>query len=132
MLCIYCSSGTQVINSRHQKRVNNVWRRRKCISCKEIFSTIEAPDLVRSMLVHKGKASEPFLRDNLFATVYDSLKHRKSALTDATALTNTAISKLYALANDGVIERDVITTVVETILRRFDKAAATYYKAFHP
>ena len=84
------------------------------------------------MLVHKGKASEPFLRDNLFATVYDSLKHRKSALTDATALTNTAISKLYALANDGVIERDVITTVVETILRRFDKAAATYYKAFHP
>ena len=132
MVCIYCNNETQVINSRHQKRVNNVWRRRKCTVCQQVFSTIEAPDITRSLSVRTNKTSQPFLRDNLFATVYDSLKHRKSALTDATALTNTAISQLYALADEGVVDRDAITTVVETILKRFDKAAAISYKAFHP
>ncbi len=109
-----------------------MWRRRQCLICSAVFSTIEAADITRALTVISTTDSQPFLRDNLFATIYDSLKHRKSALLDATALTNTAIAQLYVIADDGKIERDAITMVVETMLRRFDMAAATSYKAFHP
>jgi hypothetical protein len=65
-------------------------------------------------------------------SIYDSLKHRKSALNDATGLTDTVISQLYPLMSDAVIEKTAITEVTGVILHRFDKAAATHYQAFHP
>lgn len=133
MVCIYCGNETKVTNSRHQKRANNVWRRRQCLGCNTVFSTIEAPDMKLSITVKKPNGGlEPFLRDQLFVSVYDSLKHRKSALADATQLTDTVLSSLYAMAESSVLERDVIVTIVTTVLERFDSTAATHYKAFHP
>lgn len=132
MICIYCGSDTKVINSRHQKRANNVWRRRQCIQCNTVFSTIEAPDTTLSITVRKQKALEPFSRDHLFISVYESLKHRKSAQMDATGLTATILTAIYSLAEDSVIDRAVIVTITTTVLERFDPIAATHYKAFHP
>lgn len=132
MVCIYCNGSTQVTNSRPQKRTNTVWRRRQCLQCKTVFSTIEAADTSLSITVRKNKQLEPFLRDHLFISVYDSLRHRKSALADATSLTNTMLTTIYQLAEAAVIDRDVIVTVCATVLERFDTIAATHYRAFHP
>jgi transcriptional repressor NrdR len=133
MVCIYCGSDTKVSNSRHQKRANNVWRRRQCLTCRTVFSTIEAPDMELSITVKQQNGTlTPFLRDQLLISVYESLKHRKSALADATSLTDTVLGSLYSLAEASVLERDVIATVVTTVLERFDSVAATHYKAFHP
>lgn len=133
MVCIYCGKETKVTNSRHQKRANNVWRRRQCLGCNTVFSTIEAPDMELSITVKRPNGDlEPFLRDQLLISVHDSLKHRKSALTDATRLTDTVLGNLYALTESSVLERDVIVTVVTTVLEHFDSTAATHYKAFHP
>jgi transcriptional repressor NrdR len=132
MVCIYCGSETQVTNSRHQKRANQVWRRRKCVNCGAIFSTLEGVNTSQALSVQKKNGLEPFSRDTLLITVYDSLRHRKTALQDATALTSTIISTLTPLADNAVIDRDVIVTVTITILQRFDKPAATHYQAFHP
>lgn len=132
MVCIYCSGETQVINSRPQKKKNNIWRRRQCISCNTVFSTIEAANASLSITVRKNNHLEPFLRDHLFVSVYDSLKHRKSALADATSLTDTMLATIYQLADRSVIERDVIVTICATVLERFDTVAVTHYRAFHP
>ena len=132
MVCIYCGSNTHVTNSRHQKRANQVWRRRKCLTCGAIFSTTEGADTSQALSVQKKDGLEPFSRDMLLLSVYDSLRHRKSALEDATALTGTIISTLTPLADNAVLDRDVITTVTTTVLQRFDKPAATSYRAFHP
>lgn len=132
MVCLYCGQNTQVTNSRHQKRLNQIWRRRKCISCGAIFTTTEVVDLGGALRVHKTAGLEPFSRDTLLLSLYESLKHRKSAIQDATALTSTVISTLHPLAEDTVIDRDVITTVSTSVLERFDKVAATHYAAFHP
>ena len=133
MVCIYCGGETKVVNSRHQKRANNVWRRRHCTVCNTVFSTIEAPDTSLSITVRKHKnALEPFERDKLFISIYESLKHRKSALVDATGLTTTILTRIYQLAEDSVIERDVIVTVTASVLERFDAVAATHYAAYHP
>ena len=130
--CIYCSSDTKVTNSRLQKRLNHVWRRRKCLSCGAIFSTTESFNTSQALSVQKKHRLEPFSRDTLLMSVYDSLRHRKTALEDAAALTTTIVSLLTSMATDAVLERDVIVTVTITVLERFDRAAATSYQAFHP
>ena len=132
MVCIYCGNETKVVNSRPQKRLNRVWRRRTCLNCGTTFTSTEAVDLSGSVTVRDIKLLEPFQRDKLLMSIYDSLKHRKSALSDATGLTDTVISQLYPLMSDAVIEKTVITEVTSVVLQRFDKAAATHYQAFHP
>lgn len=133
MVCIYCSNKTEVINSRSQKRANSVWRRRHCLECDGIFTTVEAPDLTRSLLVRiDTKHVEAFSRDKLLLSVYDSLRHRKTAVADAESLTATIIGRIYALVEAATIDNTDITATVTQILKRFDKVAATHYTAFHP
>lgn len=132
MVCIYCVCETQVYNSRPQKRSNTVWRRRRCIACQAQFTTVEQYDLQRSVIVHGTIGLKPFIRDKMFISIYDSLKHRKTALSDATALTDTVMAQLLSQVRGGVLERDVIASVCATVLKRFDKTAATYFVAYHP
>lgn len=131
MLCIYCSGNTQVVNSRHQKRTNQVWRRRRCVACNAIFTTNERPDLEQALSFRRDKALEPFSREILLLSVYDSLKHRKTAMNDAVGLTTTIISQLNPFIADAVLERDIVVTVTGEVLNRFDPTAATIYRAFH-
>lgn len=131
MVCIYCGSGTKVTNSRPQKRVNGVWRRRQCLSCHTVFTSTEAVDLSGNIRVAKQKRLEPFRRDKLLLSIHDSLKHRKTATDDATGLTDTIIARLYPLMTDSVIQTVDITVITTETLKRFDKVAATHYAAFH-
>ncbi len=81
----------------------------------------------------KGSANiQPFQRDKLLLSIHNALQHRKSATGDATALTETVLTKLYSNFNNGVIEVNQINNLTLETLRHFDQAAATYYKAFHP
>lgn len=133
MVCVYCGGDTRVVNSRHQARGNRVWRRRKCLACKALFSTEEAARLEaawRVAIAGSGRL-QPFSRDKLFLSVYDSCQHRKTALGDAEGLTATIIRKLAAHVKDGTIEKSDITGVAQVALNRFDKAASVYYGARH-
>lgn len=132
MVCIYCKQDTRVVNSRPQKRTNRVWRRRTCTVCGTTFTSVEAIDLSGSITVKDAKALTPFQRDKLFMSVYDSLKHRKTALSDATGLTDTVVGKLLPLMKDAILDKSDIAGTATEVLKRFDKAAATYYQAFHP
>lgn len=187
MVCIYCSGETQVINSRPQKRLNNIWRRRKCTACEGIFTTSESPDLTSSLVVIKGGPGlshldarqgadekrtepymkygegapqaatpgakstgrvsgfarksagavrenwlEPFSRDKLFLSIYESCKHRPSAMTDAQALTETIISKLLPQVQSATLPVGLIKEAASDTLNNFDRPAYIHYVAFHP
>ncbi len=132
MVCIYCGSPTQVVNSRTQKRLNHIWRRRKCISCLAIVTTEEQIALYSSLMVAHGKTLLPFSRDRLFTSIYESCRHRPSNITDASALTQTVISELLGERSTGAVARDDLVKVALDVLQRFDTTAATLYKAYHP
>ena len=132
MVCVYCSHETKVTNSRLQKKPNQVWRRRQCLHCGAIFSTIEAVNTGQALRFQDKKQFEPFSRDKLFLSLHDSLKHRKTALSDATALTETVMSKLLPHIQHATIDRTVVIELTATVLNNFDKPAATSYRAFHP
>lgn len=132
MVCIYCSGETKVTNSRLQKRANQIWRRRQCLECGALFSTEEQAITDTSILFIKIRHSEPFQREKLLLSVYEALRHRKTAISDATALCETIWSQLYIRITDAKLARDDVVRVTHEVLKRFDKAAATAYLAFHP
>jgi len=131
MVCIHCRAETQVINSRLQKKANQVWRRRKCGSCGAIFSSREVAQYELVWLVHSNGPFNPFKRDKLLLSIYTSCQHRPSALADASALTETVMNKLLFTATGGVLEAPTIAQTVQVALNRFDKAASVHYQAFH-
>ncbi len=131
MVCIYCGGQTGVVNSRAQKKNNQVWRRRRCETCKAVFSTQEAAQYNLAWRVRNGKRLQPFSGLKLFMSLYKSCEHRKTALSDAEELTDTVINKLPALMRDGVISSQDITGAAQIALNRFDKAASSHYQAFH-
>jgi len=133
MVCVYCSGETQVVNSRPQKRSNQVWRRRQCQRCNSVFSTLEAADYGSVWRVRRVTGSlEPFSRDKLLLSLFVSCQHRKTALEDAAGLTETVITKIGEHAKDAVISCRDIAQVAQVALNRFDKAASSHYAAYHP
>ena len=132
MVCIQCGAETKVVNSRLQKRLNQVWRRRKCTTCNIVFTTNEVTDYSGSIAVRDyNGALAPFLRDKLLLSLYASLQHRKTAAQDAASLTDTVISRLLAQSQRSVIEDRSIVNTAYLVLLRFDKVAAVHYEAFH-
>ncbi len=123
-----------MVNSRSQKRSNSVWRRRRCELCGAVFSTGESAELgLAWQVAGEGRRShpKPFSRDKLFLSLYDSCRHRKTALSDAQGLTETIINKLPPRVRDGTIGRKDIIGVAQVALNRFDRAASVYYAARH-
>jgi transcriptional repressor NrdR len=132
MVCVYCGGRTQVTNSRPQKRLHQVWRRRACASCGAVFTTNEAVDFSTSLVVrgHNG-AIRPFSRDQLFVSILRAVGHRPAPVDDAGALTATVTGKLVHGTKTAAIAReDIITTALHT-LKHFDHAAAVQYAAYH-
>jgi transcriptional regulator NrdR family protein len=133
MVCVYCSAETNVINSRHQKRTNSVWRRRQCTACKAVFTSIEKNVYENSLsFKHDKKSIAPFMRDILFVSIYDACRHRHDAISDATALTDTILGEMqHSQSTQGIIERNDLIQTASNVLRRFDTAAYVHYQAYH-
>jgi transcriptional regulator NrdR family protein len=132
MVCIYCGGKTRVSNSRPLVRSNQIWRRRTCKTCGAVFTTIEEND-ARQTWVVKSSDRPPvgFVREKLFLSIYESLRHRPTALYDAKHLTQTIINNLGRTTKNGIIEASTIKNMVVVSLNRFDRVASTHYKAFH-
>src|SRR6476661_7422742 len=121
MECIYCGSPTMVINSRPQIRTNNIWRRRKCTACAGIFTTLEGTDLGSAVsFAGRNGRLEPFSRDKLFVSIYESCRHMPDATAAATSLTQTVAAKALRQQKDGVLHARDLMTVALTALKRFD------------
>lgn len=74
---------------------------------------------------------EPFLRDKLFLSIHKSLSHRKTALGDASALTDTILARVLTASDRGIINLNDLRRASWQILAGFDKAAGVHYAAFH-
>jgi len=131
MVCIYCGSSTWVKNSRSSAKYNTTWRRRTCQKCQGVFTTIEYPELASSFVVKDSRGQlTPFNRDRLFIDVYESCKHRPSALDDAAGLAKTVAAQLGKTGNGVILSSDIIATTTK-VLKRFDRSAAVVYTAYH-
>lgn len=71
MECPYCHKQlTFVVNSRPTKANSQIWRRRHCSSCKEIFTTHEAINLSHLIVIKKSGKPEIFSKTKLYSGIY--------------------------------------------------------------
>lgn len=130
---MYCGSKMQVTNSRLQKKANQVWRRRKCQICQIIFTTTESIDYSSIWVVtNRSGQIAPFSKDVLFLSIYKVLEHRPQAILDASALTDTIVSRLLNKVSGDSLTTKIIQQVTKVTLNRFDKVAIVQYQALHP
>lgn len=73
-----------------------------------------------------------FQSDKLFLSIYESLKHREGAIEDARSLAESVIGRLDYKTQKGIFSTELIKETTVVCLSRFDKAAGTHYRAFHP
>ncbi len=128
IVCVYCGFKTQVVNSRHQKRSNQQWRRRKCLKCGAVFTSHEAVDLSATLLV----GTKPFLTDMLFTEVLLALQDRKDCYVDAREVTSTVIKQLLKPPSKPVFSAPQISQLTAKVLKRLDRRAWLRFMAEHP
>ena len=146
MVCPYCGGNLAVNNSRPQKSRNQTWRRRPCKACGAVFTSIEYLELSQAVIVSKPSDSpaagaqpaqrivtdlQPFSRDKLFISLYESLRHRPTASSDARGLCDTVTAHIISHASTGHVAADTIRIAALNTLQKFDAAAASHYAAFH-
>lgn len=134
MVCVYCGSKTETINSRLQKRRNSVWRRRRCQTCGAVFTSIEQVAYDLSLAFEdSNRRITAFQREALFLSLYEACRHRPHAIAEAADLTDTVIRRLLnGYVHDGAIRRADLLAVASETLGAFDNAAQTHYAAYHP
>lgn len=132
MVCIYCVGETKVVNSRLQRRNNQVWRRRECIACQSVFTTHEAVELESALSVIKNGRNEPFLGDLLLKELMMALQHRKDVYTASREVLGTIVRKLLSLPQKPVFKPIDIASATSDVLKRFDHRAYLKYLADHP
>lgn len=129
MNCPYCNHNTKVTNSRSRSKGTQKWRRRRCSSCSSIWTTHEVIDLSTSHKIKDFVGNfQPFSRDKLFISILDSLRHRKTALSDATALTDTIMARILAQKTPVLTTGD-LSAISNTVITAFDKTAGAVYSA---
>jgi transcriptional repressor NrdR len=131
MVCPYCGNESQVYNSRAREQGQVVWRRRHCATCGASWTTHEqVVDETTYRVAKNGKVTR-FERETLFCSLYECLKHRKKAPTEANQLTNTVITKLR-LKRQPIIETSAIKAAAEQTLTAFDPLAGQLYLRIYP
>jgi transcriptional repressor NrdR len=130
MVCPYCKKDSQVTNSRLQKRPNSVWRRRKCVNCGAVWTSHERIELATVWRVRKDNHLTDFRPETLLISLYEALKHRKTADIDSKYVCDTVIAKL-ARQNSAELSTELIKKTAHDILRRYDKVAASLYLVTH-
>lgn len=132
MVCIYCGGKTKVINSRSQRRNNQIWRRRECLACHSVFTTHESTELESSLSVIKNGADTPFLPDLLLWEIMTALGHRKDVYTASREVLGTIVHNLLALPQKPRFQPADISKAASEVLKRFDRRAYLRYQAEHP
>jgi len=132
MVCIYCGGGTGVINSRPQKRSNQIWRRRKCRQCRAIVTSIEAIDYATALTVASEGAAGPFIEDKLYSDLLSAFKHRKDRYLAAREAASTVTKELLKLPSKPLFTTKEISRCAGAVLSRLDKRAYLRFAAEHP
>lgn len=82
--------------------------------------------------IPKNGKSTSFRREKLVQSLYDSLKHRPQALSEAMDLSDTVIALLMPQIKNASLTRNQVAETTHKVLTRFDKPASVSYLAFHP
>lgn len=130
MKCPFCRADTtDVFNSRPTKFGNQIWRRRRCLECKESFTTYEQADLGFLKVIKKTGKKQRYSRAKLYSGIYGAFLSIPSKENTVDAVTDTVEAKLLDTKKREVTTGE-IAQVVLTTLKHFNTAAFMRYLAY--
>lgn len=130
MKCPYCRADTtDVFNTRPTRFATQIWRRRRCLECRESFTTYEAVDLGFLKVTKKNGRRQRYSRAKLFSGIYGSFLSIPSKETTVDAVTDTVEAKILDTKAREISSAD-IAQIVLTTLKHFNTAAFVRYLAY--
>jgi transcriptional repressor NrdR len=133
MVCPFClHKKTEVYNTRKNSRLNQLWRRRRCLACQRQFTTYESIGIEHIISVATdGRKPIPFSKAKLTLDLLRACDHRHDDA--AYWLAETIAQKLIVLASaqEGMVSPEAITEACLVTLKPFDAAAFVKYLSYH-
>lgn len=132
MKCVFCNhKGTDVINSRKGKGGSDVWRRRKCLSCKEVFTTEEVPAYTSFFVVKRNLTRKRFVYEKLFASILYAVSGGKDRDMGTDALlardiTKEVIKKLMTFSSKYISTKEIIIDTYKALHKKDTFFASRY------
>lgn len=121
MNCPYCKKQlTEVINSRPTKHNTQVWRRRKCQNCREIFTTHETIDLSHIHVLKKSGKSEVFSRMKLYSGIFYASQASKIPSRELfiDAITREVEEEILSLKKKRIIGNEIADIVLKILKKK--------------
>jgi transcriptional repressor NrdR len=127
MECPFCgSNNTDVADSRPTYSGSQVWRRRRCLSCKKIFTTYEKA-LINFMKIQKKSGRlERYSRAKVYTGIYGAYLRVPAKENVVDKLTDQVEANLLKI-HKSVVSSLVIADIVLPLLRAADTAAFVRY-----
>lgn len=111
MICPHClSDQTEVYNTRLTRSAHQVWRRRRCWSCRKTFTTYERPDL--SFVRING---HKYSRARLYQSILPCFADERARLRYVDECIETIETKLVREPNSDVSSERLIILVSQTL-----------------
>ena len=131
MKCPFCrSTDTEVFNTRRTKFGSQVWRRRRCQTCHEAFTTYEAADLTFLQVGPSKGPTRPYSRSKVYSAIALAFEPTGAPTGAVDALTDTIESKLLDLKLTRITPAQITQTILAT-LKPFNTPAFLRYLASH-
>lgn len=127
MECPFCGfSKTDVTDSRATYSSSQVWRRRRCLGCKKIFTTYEKA-LINFMKIQKqsGKV-ERYSRAKVYTGIYGAYLRVPAKENVVDKLTDQVEANLLKI-HKSVVTSLVVADIILPLLRAADTAAFVRY-----
>ncbi len=136
MVCPFCLfEKTEVYNSRSTKKLNSVWRRRRCPNCEHEFTTEEMakPESIIRVGIKGLPRTLPYSSAKLLIALFLACNHKRDAARNAGYLLQTVEQRLYRLAasQKQIISKADIASIVLSVLKPYDTAAYIKYLSDH-
>lgn len=130
MHCPICGhKRTEVYNSRNTAQHRRIWRRRRCVACKEAFTTYEASDLSFIKISKQGGTNESYVRSKLLISLYHATMGLPAQMEMIDALTDTIEDKIIGLGQSTVTTNE-IAAIAASVLKRFHTSAYVRYLSY--
>ena len=132
MKCIYCEhKQTSVVNSRKGKGQEDVWRRRSCEGCKQVFTTSESFSYDSLFVVKRNLTRKRFMYEKLFASILMSTLGEKDTdmgdmATFSKQITEKVVKDLFLFNSKYVSTKDIIKSTYHQLSLSNDFFAKKY------
>jgi len=136
MYCPFCQSDQVIVsNSRPTNKNTQIWRRRKCLKCGNVFTAREKIDISYIIVEKRDHRHVKFSYLKLYSGIYNALANRKrSDQGQSAAIAEEITQKVEEILITQKIKkiktRDIAKLVVKTLSKKYPDGALLYFAYF--